>query len=144
MSNIDWIPGKIRFVKNRSEKFESRCVMVKVCNDKSPFFKGILIWCLMYGFHDGEGNINVPPSDDDLVVLRYVDQNGKPTETYPWESEWICWRATGIIDETGRHLAMMPHLERSFLNWQMPYGAGKGDYTQWFKCITNMYEWCMR
>ena len=26
-NNIDWIPGKIRFVKNESEKFESRCVV---------------------------------------------------------------------------------------------------------------------
>lgn len=144
MSNIDWIPGKIRFVKNRSEKFESRCVMVKVCNDKSPFFKGMTNMVLNVWISHGEGNINVPPSDDDLVVLRYVDQNGKPTETYPWNPNGSVGGATGVIDETGRHLAMMPHLERSFLNWQMPYGAGKGDYTQWFKCITNMYEWCMR
>lgn len=143
MCNIDWIPGKVRLVENQSGRFESRCVMVKVCNEKSILFKGMSGEVLNVWISHYEGQINVPVNDDSLAVLKYVDQKGDVTKKYPWNPNGSIGGVTGICDETGRHFGMMPHLERSFLNWQMPYGTGEGNYTGWFKCVLNAYKWCI-
>lgn len=143
MCNIDWIPGKVRLVENQSGRFESRCLMVKVCNDNSILFKGMSGEVLNVWVSHHEGQINVPVHDEPLVVLRYVDQKGEETEKYPWNPNGSVGGVTGICDETGRHFGLMPHLERSFLNWQMPYGGGEGNYTGWFKCVLNAYKWCI-
>lgn len=143
MCNIDWIPGKVRLVENQSGRFESRCLMVKVCNDNSILFKGMCGDVLNVWVSHQEGQINVPVHDESLIVLRYVDQKGEQTERYPWNPNGSVGGATGICDDTGRHFGLMPHLERSFLNWQMPYGTGEGNYTGWFKCALNAYNWCI-
>ena len=53
---------------------------------------------------------------------------------------------------TGRHLAMMPHPERCFLDWQWPFmpeggipapgGGAHTGYTPWLKMFQNAREWC--
>lgn len=144
MCNIDWIPGKVRLVENQSKRFESRCLMVKVCNDNSILFKGMSGEILNVWISHHEGQINVPINNESLIVLKYVDHNGKETEKYPWNPNGSIGGVTGICDETGRHFGLMPHLERSFLSWQMPYGSGEGNYTGWFKCVLNAYNWCIR
>jgi phosphoribosylformylglycinamidine synthase len=117
--------------------------MVKVCNDNSILFKGMSGEVLNVWVSHHEGQINVPVHDEPLVVLRYVDQKGEETDKYPWNPNGSIGGVTGICDETGRHFGLMPHLERSFLNWQMPYGGGEGNYTGWFKCVLNAYKWCI-
>ena len=53
-----------------------------------------------------------------------------------------------VLKLMDRHLAMMPHPERCFLKWQLPYEQQdmkiEGKYTPWFKLFTNAYEWCIQ
>ena len=38
----------------------------------------------------------------------------------------------GIVSKDGRHLAMMPHPERCFMNWQCPYSQSNDEFTPWY------------
>ena len=47
-----------------------------------------------------------------LVMFRYVDNNGKPTQEYPQNPNGSLNAIAGICDPTGRILGLMPHPER--------------------------------
>jgi len=52
----------------------------------------------------------------------------------------------GLTSANGRHLAMMPHPERCFLAWQMPWYPKKLEVDPkgpgpWLKLFQNAREW---
>jgi len=53
---------------------------------------------------------------------------------------------TGLCTPDGRHLAMMPHPERSFLKWQWPwlpvYLNDGIKESPWIQMFQNAREWC--
>ena len=49
------------------------------------------------------------------------DNKGEPTEAYPFNPNGSPLGITALCSPDGRHLAMMPHPERSFLKWQLPW-----------------------
>ena len=65
---------------------------------------------------------------------------------YPFNPNNSKESTAAISSKNGRHLAMMPHPERSFLKWQVPWISKNcnipSDYSPWFKMFTNAYEWC--
>ena len=52
--------------------------------------------------------------DSQLVSLRYLDNNGQPTEHYPENPNGSPLGVTGLTSEDGRFTIMMPHPERAF------------------------------
>lgn len=54
------------------------------------------------------------------IVLRYADQQGRPTETYPANPNGSPGGVAGVCDPTGRILGLMPHPERFVEPWQHP------------------------
>jgi aconitate hydratase len=85
--------------------------------------------------------------DAGLVALRYVDHYGQATERYPFNPNGSPQGLTGLCSPDGRHLAMMPHPERSFLQWQahwLPHEM-KGELaaSPWLKMFQNAYNWCV-
>ena len=55
--------------------------------------------------------------------------------------------AAGIVSPDGRHLAMMPHLERAILPWQWPYyprDRRDDECTPWMQAFANAREWVLR
>ncbi|KAL0435292.1 UNVERIFIED_CONTAM: putative phosphoribosylformylglycinamidine synthase, chloroplastic/mitochondrial [Sesamum radiatum] len=57
----------------------------------------------------------------DLAPVKYCDDNGNPTEVYPFNLNGSPLGVAAICSPDGRHLAMMPHPERCFLMWQYPW-----------------------
>ena len=51
--------------------------------------------------------------------MQYVDNDSNPTEVYPFNPNGSKKGIAGVISKNGRHLAVMPHPERCFLNWQV-------------------------
>jgi phosphoribosylformylglycinamidine synthase len=50
----------------------------------------------------------------------------------------------GMCSSDGRHLVMMPHLERAFLPWQWPHYPGertKDETAPWLEAFVNAREW---
>lgn len=144
-----------RFVHNKSGRFESRFVTVRI-DDKSPsiLLKGmggtqVGVWCA-----HGEGQALFPNEDvrkhvlsNNLAPIRYIDTDGNDTEQYPLNPNGSPLGIAAMTSANGRHLAMMPHPERCYLNWQLPWhpaGLGlepKGP-APWIKLFQNACEWC--
>ncbi len=56
-----------------------------------------------------------------LAPLRFVDDDNRHTEVYPFNPNGSPLGITALCSPDGRHLAMMPHPERTFLKWQWAY-----------------------
>ena len=79
--------------------------------------------------------------------MNYVDDDNKNTERYPFNPNGSVNGITGVCSDNGRHLAMMPHPERCFLKWQMPYiddylNDIDVKFSPWFMMFINAYKWC--
>jgi phosphoribosylformylglycinamidine synthase len=74
----------------------------------------------------GEGRAHFPNAshlhtalERHLAPLRYVDDQDQSTERYPFNPNGSPHGIAALCSENGRHLAIMPHPERSFLKWQV-------------------------
>ncbi len=116
----DLIPGAQhwpRFVRNRSEQFEARYVMLEVLNSPSLFLQGMAGSRLPVVVAHGEGRVySAEPVPEHLQALRYVDHHGLPTEVYPLNPNGSPGGLTGVTTPDGRFTIMMPHPERIFLS----------------------------
>lgn len=138
MSLLGWIP-ECKLVKNDSGRFESRYSTVKIGETKSLMLKGMEGWTLGVWSAHGEGKI---VTDKISGPLYYVDDNRYATTQYPDNPNGSSNGLAGLVSENGRHLAMMPHPERSFLSWQQPYGQTEGKYSPWMRMFVNALEFC--
>jgi len=126
---------------NLSGRFESRFPTVCVEESKCKFTEELVgLKCGIWVAH-GEGRFVMSQKKfDELekngqIVMRYTDFKGDFTMKYPHNPNGSIWGVAGICSENGRHFALMPHPERSFMRWQLPWSPidMKGDYTPWFK-----------
>jgi phosphoribosylformylglycinamidine synthase len=79
--------------------------------------------------------------------LRYADDNNKPTEEYPFNPNGSAHGIAGLCSKDGRHLALMPHPERCFLKWQLPWmpdSWAKHDTSPWLQLFQNAYEFASK
>ncbi len=83
---------------------------------------------------------------DSLAPVRYVADNGRITNTYPFNPNGSANGIAALCSSDGRHLAIMPHPERTFLKWQwawMPEDWKKKlKASPWLKLFQNAREWC--
>uniref|UniRef100_A0A8C0INL1 Phosphoribosylformylglycinamidine synthase n=2 Tax=Chelonoidis abingdonii TaxID=106734 RepID=A0A8C0INL1_CHEAB len=83
-----------------------------------------------------------------LAPLRYVDDQGQPTQEYPLNPNGSPLGIAGLCSPDGRHLAMMPHPERCVLPWQWPWMPPAWrrtvEVSPWLRMFQNACEWCLR
>ena len=163
MSNLhEIIPGAenwARFSRNQSEQFEARFVMVEVQKSPSIFLDGMAGSRMPIVVSHGEGYADFSPditpasghesslklrfgaaqklkAAQELVTLRYVDNTGQPTETYPLNPNGSPQGITGLTTPDGRFSIMMPHPERVFRavqnswyprDWQLRHVNGEAS-----------------
>ena len=142
------IPGAAlwpRFVRNRSEQFEARLVMVEVTPGPSLFFSGMAGSRMPIATAHGEGRAMFDlkgSRDKALVALRYVDADGKPAEKYPANPNGSPDGITGVTTADGRFTIVMPHPERVFrtaqLSWHPPEW---GEDSPWMRMFRNARKW---
>jgi len=135
LSLLGWVPWpKIsqeqqpRFISNPSGRFESRWAIVKILESPSIMLKGMEGSILGVWVAHREGHLYFPDEriKNDVINLNlapiiYVDDKDMPTEDYPFNPNSSPFGITALCSIDGRHLAMMPHPERSFLLWQWPW-----------------------
>ncbi len=153
MSNLhDLIPGTSHwphFVKNESDQFEARTVMVEVLPSSSLFFKGMEGSRIPIAVAHGEGRteFNIASSATEvlqsgLVALRYVNNEGVVTENYPYNPNGSELGITGLSSKDGRFTIMMPHPERVFRSiqnaWQSDHVA---EDSAWLRIFRNARAW---
>jgi len=161
---LGWVPWlgipdhqQPRFVQNVSGRFESRWATVKILESPAIMFKGVIDSMLGIWVAHGEGRLVFPdPALMDeviakkLVPLAFVDdegrQDGKISQSYPFNPNGSPFGMTGLCSPDGRHLAMMPHPERAFLKWQWAWMPGdlKDNLkaSPWIQMFQNAREWC--
>jgi phosphoribosylformylglycinamidine synthase len=81
-----------------------------------------------------------------LAPVRYVDDDGKITEAYPFNPNGSPAGIAGLCSPDGRHFALMPHPERTTLTWQwgwLPEELKKTlKASPWLRMFQNAREWC--
>lgn len=160
MALLGWVPWKgldgksqLRFIQNTSGRFESRFSGVRIFPSPSIMLDGMEGCILGIWVAHGEGRVYFPDKkvyqrvmEMSLSPIRYVDDDGNPTEKYPFNPNGSAGGITAICSPDGRHLAMMPHPERAFLKWQwqwMPFEWKKGlKASPWLRLFQNARRWC--
>ncbi|WP_313077161.1 phosphoribosylformylglycinamidine synthase [Melaminivora sp.] len=148
----DIIPGAEdwpRFTTNQSHRFEARLSMVEVLDSPSLFFAGMAGTRLPIVVSHGEGHANFQwrgNPERALGALRYVDNQGQPTERYPFNPNGSAGGLTGVTTADGRFTALMPHPERVFRNVQMSWTdlaatGGQGAHSPWMRLWRNARRW---
>jgi phosphoribosylformylglycinamidine synthase len=149
MSNLkSIIPGAQhwpKFTRNLSEQFEARFVMVEVPDSPSILFDGMVGSRMPVVVSHGEGYANFSQTGDASEVisaLRYIDNAGRVTETYPLNPNGSANGLTGVTTPDGRFTLMMPHPERVFRSVQHSWHPdGWGEDAPWLRLFRNARKW---
>ncbi|EGC30271.1 phosphoribosylformylglycinamide synthase [Dictyostelium purpureum] len=165
MALLGWVPFRgieqtkqPRFIHNASGRFESRWVNVKILQSNSVLLKGMEGSVLGVWAQHGEGKLWCEDQSiideinkNNLSPIRYVDDNGEITESYPFNPSGTQNGMGSLVSKDGRHLAMMPHPERSFLSWQWPHvpdnikqniASDVNQQSPWMKIFQNAKQFC--
>ena len=132
------------FERNRSEQFESRVVMVEVIDSPSLFFQGMAGSKMPIVVAHGEGRAVFKGNRQQApTVLRFVDNRGEMTETYPYNPNGSSRGLTGCTNADGRFTILMPHPERVFLTQQLSWIARDqpGSDSPWMQMFYNARKW---
>ena len=145
------IPGAShwpKFIRNQSEQFEARVVMLEICSDKSILLRGMQGACLPVSTAHGEGRAQFAAADlahltaQQQVVARFIDNHANPTETYPANPNGSPAGATAFTNHDGRFTILMPHPERVFRaitnSWRE---KSWGEYGPWIQLFRNARVW---
>ncbi len=146
------IPGAERwprFVRNASEQFEARTVMVRIPQNPSIFFAGMTGSMLPIVVAHGEGRAEFRSNEDvqrvildRLVALCYVDNRGNLTETYPYNPNGSPFGITGLTTPDGRFTILMPHPERLLRTVNFSWHPDDwGEDGPWMRMFRNARVW---
>ncbi len=149
MSNLrEVIPGSElwpRFVRNQSERFEARFSLVEVATSPSLLLEGMAGSRMPIAVSHGEGFVEVRDGTHlaaleakGLVALRFTDNFGKVTESYPANPNGSPNGITAVTNESGRVTIMMPHPERVFRTVSNSWHPAEwGEDSPWMRIFRN-------
>jgi phosphoribosylformylglycinamidine synthase len=134
-----------RFTRNRSERFEARLSLVEVLESPSIFFAGMAGSRIPIAVAHGEGFADFSQRGDRsrvLAALRFVDNDARPTEAYPFNPNGSPGGLTAVTTPDGRVTALMPHAERVLRNVQMSWSGGDVSRpSPWARMFANARRW---
>jgi phosphoribosylformylglycinamidine synthase len=134
------------FVRNTSEQFEARFVMVEVEDSPSIFLKDMQGWQLPIVVSHGEGRAKFNGQDQAAaeIAMRYIDNAGNRTERYPFNPNGSVQGITGLTTIDGRVTIMMPHPERVFrqvqCSWHPQEEQDDSYWMQMFYSAANYFS----
>ena len=145
MSNLkSLIPGAHawpKFTTNKSEKFEARYSMVEVLDSPSIFLQGMAGTQAAIAIAHGEGYADFSQTgkiDEAIGALRFIDNKGNATETYPYNPNGSPRGLTSVTTPDGRFTVMMPHPERVSRTVQNSWHPdGWGEESPWMRMWRN-------
>ncbi|ATB40854.1 phosphoribosylformylglycinamidine synthase [Cystobacter fuscus] len=142
------IPGAEHFpnfVRNVSEQFEARLVQVEVAPSPSLFFQGMAGSRIPIASSHGEGRAEFSTAEEaarvnglGVVPVRFVDNHGRVTETYPANPSGSPHGIAGLTSRDGRVTIMMPHPERVSRSVQYSWCPPEwGEDSPWMRLFRN-------
>ncbi len=131
-----------RMLHNDSHKFESNFVGLHIPENNSVLFNSLSGSKLGIWVAHGEGKFSLPESEDKYHVIAKYGYN-----TYPANPNGSDYNVAGICSADGRHLAMMPHLERAIFPWQWAYypidRKATDEVSPWIEAFVNAKNWIL-
>lgn len=128
-----------KMLHNESGKFESAFLNVDILENNSVMLRNMAGKRLGIWVAHGEGKFSLPMAEEHyLIPMKYS------YEAYPGNPNGSDYNAAAIVSQNGRHLAMMPHLERSIYPWNWAYypGARAADeVSPWVEAFVNARKW---
>jgi len=124
---------------NLSHKFESAFVSVEIPSNESVMFKSLEGSKLGIWVAHGEGRFVLPEDESAYHIAAKYSY-----DEYPGNPNGSDYATAAVCSRNGRHLAMMPHLERSVFPWQnawYPFSYRKHEVTPWMEAFANAREW---
>jgi phosphoribosylformylglycinamidine synthase len=147
----DLLPGAAgwpRFVRNRSEQFEARLVLLRIEPGPSVLLRGMAGSRIPIAIAHGEGRAELGAAQlaalerAGLVAARFVDGRGAVAASYPANPNGSPGGIAALTNADGRITIMMPHPERVFrtaqLSWHPP---GWGEDSPWMRMFYNARDW---
>jgi phosphoribosylformylglycinamidine synthase len=130
------IHGKMKH--NDSYKHESGFTSVKVADNNSVMLSSLAGSTLGVWISHGEGKFKLPENEAQYnIVAKYGHEN------YPANPNGSDYNAAMLCDKTGRHLVMMPHIERSIFPWNWAYypTERQDEVSPWLAAFINARKW---
>ena len=130
---------RARMLHNDSHKFESEFISLSIPQNKSVMFGSLSGSKLGLWVAHGEGKFSLPEAESAYSVIAKYNYHG-----YPANPNGSDYDVAGICSEDGRHLCMMPHLERAVFPWQnawYPQNRRQDEVTPWIEAFVNARKW---
>jgi len=131
---------KPRMLHNDSHKFESGFIGLTIPENHSVMLASMAGTKLGAWVAHGEGKFYFPKPESEYHVIANYSYAG-----YPANPNGSDYAVAGICSEDGRHLAMMPHLERAIFPWQWAYypadRKAQDQITPWIEAFVNARKW---
>jgi phosphoribosylformylglycinamidine synthase len=132
-------PKRTRMLHNVSHKFESSFVGLTIPDNQSVMFGSLSGSQLGVWVAHGEGRFSLPMEESAYnIIAKYTYKE------YPANPNGSDYNVAGICSADGRHLAMMPHLERAIFPWQWanyPENRRQDEVTPWIEAFVNARKW---
>jgi phosphoribosylformylglycinamidine synthase len=131
--------SKIRMLHNDSRKFESEFITLQIPQNESVMFGSLSGSKLGLWVAHGEGKFHLPEPESRYNVIAKYNYAG-----YPANPNGSDYNVAGLCSADGRHLCMMPHLERAIFPWQCawyPLNRRSDEVTPWIEAFVNARKW---
>jgi phosphoribosylformylglycinamidine synthase len=128
-----------KLLHNKSGKLESSFLGVKILPNNSIMLGDMAGMELGIWVAHGEGRFSLPYDESKYNIPMKFSAH-----TYPANPNGSDFDAAALCSEDGRHLVMMPHLERAYFPWQCGYYPPErrnDDITPWMKAFVNARKW---
>ena len=130
---------KHKMLHNDSHKFESNFITLEIPKNHSVMFGSLSGSKLGIWVAHGEGKFDFPYEEKEYHIVAKYNYEG-----YPANPNGSPWAVAGVCSHDGRHLAMMPHLERAMFPWQCAYYPlehRNDEVTPWIEAFVNARKW---
>ena len=131
--------SRARMLHNNSHKFESAFLGLDIPQNNSVMFGSLAGSKLGIWVAHGEGKFSLPESEEKYNIVAKYNYSG-----YPANPNGSDYNVAGICSADGRHVAMMPHLERAIFPWQnawYPADRRNDEVTPWIEAFVNARKW---
>ena len=128
-----------KMLHNDSHKFESEFITLNIPQNNSVMFGSLGGSKLGLWVAHGEGKFSLPEAESTYNIVAKYNYHG-----YPANPNGSDYDVAGICSADGRHLCMMPHLERAIFPWQnawYPADRRNDEVTPWIEAFVNAREW---
>lgn len=131
--------GPVKMLHNDTHRFESAFLGVDVTESNSVMLSSLRGSRLGIWIAHGEGKFDLPGGEGAYnVAMKYV------SDAYPANPNGSDFAVAAVSSPDGRHLAMMPHLERAIRPWNWAYypeDRSGDEVSPWVEAFANAAKW---